>query len=461
MIDTNDKSARTFEITAKNFEEGKARAEAEYGKDGEVSCYLLEKEKKGFLGIGAAPCRIRVTVTPKVDVIGEVLRAGSNSAASRPEKSNTQRTPKEQQKKPQSNVNESQKPQRNPAPANTAASSAPDVQKDSADKPKKDKDATKVPGKSGSNQKKSPKNGANPQKETVKAPKKDDAVAAPQDQKTESRQPRSKREPRRERENMVISQSDMDIALEFINTLLKNMESSATAVQAEAPEGAVFEGVYPRIEITGDKSGILIGHHGETMDAIQFLANLCLNRKTGAGGREFVKIVVDIENYREKREETLRALARRMAARAIKYKRNVVLEPMNPYERHIIHAELQDMENIDTHSVGSDENRKVVITYEGEDKQERKGRSGNRGPRDRAARGDRSNRAEHSESAEQKRPSQPAQRPKVVTLIDVSDEESAAIKEAYEAYQEEKAGKERPKRASSIDEILGSDNGLF
>lgn len=164
----------------------------------------------------------------------------------------------------------------------------------------------------------------------------------------------------------------MNIALDFINTLLRNMGSEAKALKAEAPEGEVFEGVYPKIEITGDRSGILIGHHGETLDAIQFLANLCVNRKTGASGREFVKITVDIENYRAKREDTLRALARRMAQKAIKYKRNMVLEPMNPYERHIIHSELQDMENIDTHSVGSDENRKVVITYEGEDKQEYK-----------------------------------------------------------------------------------------
>ena len=164
----------------------------------------------------------------------------------------------------------------------------------------------------------------------------------------------------------------MELALGFINTLLRNMESEAHAEAAVAPEGAVFEGVYPKIEIVGDRSGILIGHHGETLDAIQFLANLCVNRKTGTSGKDFVKITVDIENYREKREATLRALARRMAQKAIKYKRNMVLEPMNPYERRIIHSELQTFENVDTHSVGSDENRKVVITYEGADKAEQK-----------------------------------------------------------------------------------------
>ena len=84
-----------------------------------------------------------------------------------------------------------------------------------------------------------------------------------------------------------------------------------------------------------------------------------------------MKIVVDIEGYREKREETLRTLARRMAARAVKYKRNVFLEPMNAYERRIIHSELQSFENVSTHSVGADKDRKIIITYEGPDKRER------------------------------------------------------------------------------------------
>ena len=135
---------------------------------------------------------------------------------------------------------------------------------------------------------------------------------------------------------------------------------------------------YPRLVISGEGAGILIGHHGETLDAIQYLVNLSALRRGGSTQKEFVKIVVDIENYRAKREETLRALARRMAAKAQKYKRNVLLEPMNPYERRIIHSEIQGFENVSTHSVGSDENRKIVITYEGEDKVERRGHRGYR-----------------------------------------------------------------------------------
>ncbi len=186
---------------------------------------------------------------------------------------------------------------------------------------------------------------------------KEEAVPAPE--------PR-KREP--------ITQQEMDYALEFANMLLADLNLSAKAVQCECPEGEEFEpvgdaNVYPRIEITGDDTGILIGHHGETLDAIQYLVNLSSLRKSKSKDGDYVKIVVDIENYRNKREATLKALARRMAAKAVKYKRNVFLEPMNAYERRIIHSELQSYPDVSTHSVGADRDRKIIITYEGADKQ--------------------------------------------------------------------------------------------
>ena len=421
MSSKNDKSARTFEITAKNFEQGKAQAEAEYSSEGEVSCYLLEKEKKGFLGIGAAPARIRVTVTPKIDVVGDVLRGDVKDKAKN-DRAEEKKPAKEEPKQSERRQKEKLKQERS--------------------EPKEAAKAQKNEAKEAAKQQ---KNEAKEAAKQIKDEAKESAKAQKNEAKDASKQGKKER---RERENIVISQKEMDVALDFINTLLKNMNSEATAVQASAPEGAVYEGVYPRIEIVGDKSGILIGHHGETMDAIQFLANLCVNRKTDVGGKEFVKIVVDIENYREKREETLRALARRMAGKAIRTKRNVVLEPMNPYERHIIHAEIQDMDGVDTHSVGSDENRQVVITYEGEDKVEHKSRNRRRGHRGNGGGGE-------GERSERK-----SDAPKAAPVRQVSEEESAAIKEAYEAYQEEKAGRERPKRATSIDEILGGD-GLF
>lgn len=172
-----------------------------------------------------------------------------------------------------------------------------------------------------------------------------------------------------------VTQAEMDYALDFANTLLENMKLDAKAVAADANgDEYIINGeanVYPRINIIGADTGILIGHHGETLDSIQYLVNLSALRKSKQKDGDYVKIVVDIEGYREKREETLRTLARRMAARAVKYKRNVFLEPMNAYERRIIHSELQSFENVSTHSVGADKDRKIIITYEGPDKRER------------------------------------------------------------------------------------------
>ena len=115
------------------------------------------------------------------------------------------------------------------------------------------------------------------------------------------------------------------------------------------------------INITGEAASILIGHHGETMDSLQYLANLAANKKVKGEKQEYVKITLDIEGYRAKREETLRSLARQMADKVLRYKKSVMLEPMTPYERRIIHSEVQNIEGVATNSIGSDNNRKVVM----------------------------------------------------------------------------------------------------
>ncbi len=184
--------------------------------------------------------------------------------------------------------------------------------------------------------------------------------------------PENVREP--DRKKVGVTESEMNAAVDFVNTLLRDMQIDAVCAPVACPEGEEYEIVgeadrYPAVEITGSGSGILIGHHGETLDAIQCLLNLASIRKSDhEAGADYVKIALDIENYRAKREETLRALAKRMAARAVKYKRNVFLEPMNAYERRIIHSELQGVPFVSTHSVGTDKNRKIIITYEGPDK---------------------------------------------------------------------------------------------
>lgn len=150
-----------------------------------------------------------------------------------------------------------------------------------------------------------------------------------------------------------------DLALDFIRTLLENMGAEAM-VELEKKEGNER-----LVRISGKDAGSLIGYHGETLDALQYLANLAANKKSDeTDERNYTRILVDIENYREKRAETLKALARRMAGRVLKYKRNVTLEPMSAYERRIIHSEIQGIEGVTTYSVGAEGNRKVVIQLE-------------------------------------------------------------------------------------------------
>ena len=151
-------------------------------------------------------------------------------------------------------------------------------------------------------------------------------------------------------------------ALEFVKTLLANMniEADVEMVDGEAGE--------KRIIVSGESAAILIGHHGETLDSLQYLASLAANKRVDGKKEEYVRITVDVEGYRAKREETLRALARRMASKVQKYKKSVMLEPMNPYERRIIHSEIQNIKGVSTNSIGSENNRKIVIFLDEEAK---------------------------------------------------------------------------------------------
>ena len=150
-------------------------------------------------------------------------------------------------------------------------------------------------------------------------------------------------------------------ALAFINGLLSDMNLQADVAVTSGDNGEV------RIAITGDDAAVLIGHHGETLDSLQYLANLAANKRVDGKKEPYTKVSVDVEGYRAKREETLRALARRMAAKVLKYKKSVMLEPMNPYERRIIHSEIQEMEGVSTNSIGSENNRKIVIFLDSEE----------------------------------------------------------------------------------------------
>ena len=146
-----------------------------------------------------------------------------------------------------------------------------------------------------------------------------------------------------------------DMSYDFIRTVILDIGLNATAELYSCDDGT------RRITIKGDDASTLIGHHGDTLDALQYLANLASAKKNVHGERDKSRVTLDIEGYRAKREETLRALARRMAAKALKNRRSVMLEPMSAYERRIIHSEIQGIEGVSTNSIGSDNNRKIVI----------------------------------------------------------------------------------------------------
>lgn len=143
-------------------------------------------------------------------------------------------------------------------------------------------------------------------------------------------------------------------ALEFVENLLNNMNLSATAEIVAEEENSVD------IEIKGDSLGVLIGRRGDVLDSIQYLANLAANIKKSG----FYRVTVDVQGYREKRAETLRGVARRMSEKVLKYKKSFALEPMNAYERRIIHAECQNIDGVTTRSIGEGADRKIIISPE-------------------------------------------------------------------------------------------------
>lgn len=114
------------------------------------------------------------------------------------------------------------------------------------------------------------------------------------------------------------------------------------------------------IELKGDEMGMLIGKRGQTLDSLQYLTSLVANKKKSS--EDYIKVKIDTENYRRRRKETIENLARNVANKVKKTGRPAFLEPMNPYERRIIHAELQGDKYVDTHSEGEEPHRKVVVT---------------------------------------------------------------------------------------------------
>ena len=149
-----------------------------------------------------------------------------------------------------------------------------------------------------------------------------------------------------------LSPVENHIALEFLAEVTEQMGLS---LDITAKEGG--ESLY--IDIQGKDSGTIIGKRGQTLDAIQYLCSLVANKSS----ENYVRIVIDAENYRERREDALVTLAKRTAQKATKYKKNMIIEPKNPYERRIIHGALTNYHNIKTESVGQGKDRRLTIYY--------------------------------------------------------------------------------------------------
>lgn len=295
---------KTLIASGNTIDEAIDSALAQLGLDRDnVSVQVLQQAKAGFLGIGRQQAKVQVTYEAP-DPVPEAPKVALSSASrSKPKPAKKPEAPKAEPK--------------------------PEAPKPEAPKPE--------------------------------APKAEKKPEAPKPEKKErpAREPREKKPqaPKAPAEPKVYAPAEPGSVEEkievFLKGLLEHMGSKAV------PHCWKEEGNTYQVELVGEDLGYLIGRRGDTLDAIQHLANYSINR----GVEGHIRINVDAESYREKREESLRRYAVKKAQQVLKMRRRTTLEPMNAYERHVIHAALQDMENITTHSTGVEPNRCVVIEY--------------------------------------------------------------------------------------------------
>ena len=187
----------------------------------------------------------------------------------------------------------------------------------------------------------------------VRAREKQDREAKRGERRAEPKAEKAPREPAMLGEEVRDEKSEQ--IRTFLSGLLEHMDAKAEVKVYEVEKNRY------KVILEGEKLGALIGRRGETLDAIQQLTNYSINR---GGESKRARVQIDAENYREKREESLERLAQKVAGKVVKYRRNVTLEPMNAYERHVIHTALQDTQYITTFSIGTEPNRRVVVSYD-------------------------------------------------------------------------------------------------
>lgn len=339
---------KTYEATGKNYEEALQNGlTALHATISDVTVETLEEGSKGLFGLfGSKPCKLRLTLheveeeveedDPLADLLSSVkVEAPKPAAQPKPQPKPAQEKPAEVkvEAKVEAPV---EAPAVEAAPAVTDAAPAADaaerpapVQRKRNDRPKKDKPRQpKAEGESA------------PKPERKPLPPK--APAAPLEKPVVTMIP----------DEQIDPASPVGQAQSFLKELTHLMGVDVTVAMGTDAENNIFA------QMTGDTLGILIGRRGETLDALQYLTSLRINK----GQDHYTRVTLDTENYRAKREDTLIRLANRMANRAVKTGRKVSLEPMNPYERRVIHSALQPNELVDTHSEGEEPKRHIVIT---------------------------------------------------------------------------------------------------
>ena len=304
--------------TGKSIDLAIASALEQLGMDRDsVSVEVLENPKSGFLGFGAQPAKIKVTYEVPDEQPAAPAPALSSASRSKPKKA---------------------APASENAPKVIAPAAAP---------------APRVIAPAAPAQPKSQQ----PKQDTPRAQKEDKPRGDRRERKPQQAKPAEKKPAPVPAEPKVYAPAQPGSVEEtieiFVKGLLEHMGSDAV------PHAVKSEDESYMVDLVGDNLGILIGRRGETLDAIQHLTNYAVNR----GQNKRVRINVDAENYRRKREESLQRLAQKVAGKVVKYRRNITLEPMNAYERHVIHAALQEYPDVTTYSTGTEPNRRIVVAY--------------------------------------------------------------------------------------------------
>jgi len=333
--------AKFIETTGRSEEDAIAAALFQLGLDrDDVSVEVLERAKTGFFGFGASPARVRVSYGFEEDEV----------KVEKPEPV----MEKKIEKKPEPKVEVKPEVKEEPVLfAKPKAEPKPEVKEEPAAEVEEETILMAKPSQNKPAEQRSSGRSRSRNRNRRKSERLQDGDEVIIGKSEKAHKP--DHTPVSQAPTVPVSEDDekaQKIAA-FLKGLMEQMD-----VEADPVIGITEEGNY-KVIMEGENLGAIIGRRGETLDAIQQLTNYCVNR----GASKRVRIHIDAEGYRAKREESLQHLALKVAGKVVKYRKNMTLEPMNAYERHVIHAALQDVAKVTTYSTGVEPNRRTVVVY--------------------------------------------------------------------------------------------------